>query len=115
LHSLGRSGISGLVERCCAHARHLAAGLQEIGFEVLNEVVLNQVVATLPGREALMPEIARQVQASGEAWFGPTTWRGRQAIRLSVSSWVTSETDVHRTLDAISRATRTASENLQQS
>ena len=104
LRSLGRNGVAALIEWCCEHAQAFAAGLRALGFEVLNDVVLNQVVATVPGREDRMAELAGAVQASGEAWFGPTTWRGRPAIRLSVSSWATSEADVERTLDAIGRA-----------
>lgn len=104
LRSLGREGVADLVDRCCRLARLFAEELHATGFEILNDVVLNQVVATLPGREAQMPEIATRVRASGEAWFGPTKWRGVDAIRLSVSSWVTTEEDVHRTVAAIRAA-----------
>ena len=104
LHSLGRNGLAELVDRCSSQARRIAKGLQALGFEVLNEVCLNQVVATLPGREHHSAAIAEHVQASGEAWFGTTIWQGRQAIRLSVSSWATTESDINRTLEAISSA-----------
>lgn len=104
LCSLGREGIAELVDTCCDHARAFAEGLLNQGFEILNDVVLNQVVATLPGKEHLMSEIAAAVRASGEAWFGPTTWRGREGFRISVSSWVTTKADVDRTLLAIARA-----------
>ncbi|MBV2149851.1 hypothetical protein KRZ98_16525 [Sphingobium sp. AS12] len=105
LRSLGREGVADLVDRCCRLARLFADQLRAAGFEILNDVVLNQVVATLPGQEARMPEIAAGVRASGEAWFGPTRWRGVDAIRLSVSSWVTTEEDVRRTVAAIKAAT----------
>jgi glutamate/tyrosine decarboxylase-like PLP-dependent enzyme len=104
LRSLGRNGVAELVDRCCRLARLFASELREAGFEILNEVVLNQVVATLPGREDRMPAVATTVRASGEAWFGPTRWRGVDAIRLSVSSWVTTEEDVHRTVAAVKAA-----------
>ena len=48
--------------------------------------------------------VVAAVQASGEAWMGGTTWDGRRAIRISVSSWQTSEDDVERTLAAFSAA-----------
>jgi len=48
--------------------------------------------------------LAAHVQRSGEAWFGPTNWQGREAIRFSVSSWITSKDDIQRTLDAVSNA-----------
>jgi hypothetical protein len=44
------------------------------------------------------------VQASGEAWMSGTTWDGRAAIRLSVSNWRTSETDVGRAVAAFESA-----------
>ena len=104
LHSLGRTGVADLVDRCCAHARAFADGLRTLGFDILNDVRLNQVVATLPEHEHLAPQIAEHVQRSGEAWFGSTEWQGRQAIRISVSSWVTSKADVQLTLAAIRKA-----------
>lgn len=103
-HSLGREGIAALVEECCAHARAFADGLEAQGFEVLNDVCLNQLVATLPGHENRMAALAIRVQQSGEAWFGPTTWQGREGFRISVSSWATTQADVQRTLAAIATA-----------
>lgn len=104
LHSLGREGVAALIEECCAHARAFADGLRTQGFEVLNDVVLNQVVATLPGHEPRMAALASAVQASGEAWFGPTTWAGQEGFRISVSSWATTHADVDRALAAIAAA-----------
>ncbi|WP_216825831.1 pyridoxal-dependent decarboxylase [Ruegeria sp. EL01] len=104
LHSLGREGLQELIDRCCRHARTLADGLRDQGFEVLNDVVLNQVVATLPNSAGWSAKLAAHVQKSGKAWFGPTNWQGREAIRFSVSSWATSDRDIKQTLDAISEA-----------
>ncbi|MFD0860190.1 pyridoxal phosphate-dependent decarboxylase family protein [Roseovarius aquimarinus] len=101
LHSLGRVGVADLIDRCCRHARALAEGLERLGFEILNDVVLNQVVATMPEREHEMAGLAARVQASGEAWFGPTQWRGRAGLRFSIASWATTDDDITRTLDAI--------------
>ena len=104
LHSLGREGLQELIDRCCRHARTLADGLRDQGFEVLNDVVLNQVVATLPNSAGWSAKLAAHVQKSGKAWFGPTNWQGKEAIRFSVSSWATSDRDIKQTLDAISEA-----------
>jgi glutamate/tyrosine decarboxylase-like PLP-dependent enzyme len=104
LRSLGRSGVADLVERLCARARDLAAGLAELpGCELLNDVVLNQVLVRFEDDEATDAVIAA-IQAGGEAWLGGTTWDGRRAIRISVSNWRTSEDDVERTLAAFSAA-----------
>ena len=68
---------------------------------MLNDVILNQVVATLPGKEDRMPALAEAVQQSGEAWLGPTVWKSRTALRISISSWVTTQDDIDRLLAAI--------------
>ena len=106
LHSLGREGVAALVERCCEHARTFAKGLEAQGFTILNDVVQNQVVASIDGQEEQMVALAKRVQASGECWFGNTVWQGRKAIRISVSNWQTSDDDVRRSLAAIEKAAR---------
>jgi glutamate/tyrosine decarboxylase-like PLP-dependent enzyme len=104
LRSLGREGVAALVERSCARARQFAEGIAELdGCEVLNEVVLNQVLFRFADDDATNGLLAA-VQASGEAWMAGTTWDGRQAIRLSVSNWRTSEDDIVRTVQAFERA-----------
>lgn len=106
LYSLGRLGVAELIERTCGHARAFADGLHALGYTVLNDVALNQVVATPPGNDPDLPgRIATRVQQSGECWFGPTVWRGRPAIRISVSSHATTGDDVRRSLAAIAAAT----------
>jgi glutamate/tyrosine decarboxylase-like PLP-dependent enzyme len=99
IRALGRDGIRELVERCCAHARRFADGLRELGAEVLNDVELNQVLFRFEDDERTYALLAA-VQQSGEAWMGGTVWDGRAAIRISVSSWQTTEADVERTLAA---------------
>ncbi len=103
LRTLGRNGLTQMIRGCCDHARVFADRLREIGFEVLNEVVLNQVVATI-GTEAQLAALRAHVEASGECWFGPTVWKGRHAVRISVSSWRTTDQDVQRSLAAIRAA-----------
>jgi glutamate/tyrosine decarboxylase-like PLP-dependent enzyme len=99
IRSLGRTGITELIERCCSHARRFAAGLRELGAEVLNDVELNQVLFRFDS-DGETNAALNAVQASGEAWMSGTTWNGRAAIRISVSNWQTTEADVERTLAA---------------
>jgi glutamate/tyrosine decarboxylase-like PLP-dependent enzyme len=99
IRSLGRAGIVELIESSCAHARRFADGIRELGAEALNDVVLNQVLFRFETDEETEAALAA-VQAGGEAWMGGTTWAGRRAIRLSVSSWQTTEADIDRTLEA---------------
>ncbi len=100
--SLGRDGVEELVERNCRQARRFAAGLRESGCEVLNDVVLNQVLVAF-GDDATTAEVIRGVQRDGTCWCGGTFWNGRSAMRISVSSWATTDADVERSIDAILR------------
>jgi glutamate/tyrosine decarboxylase-like PLP-dependent enzyme len=100
LRSLGQRGVAELVERTCAHARTFAEGLAGIpGCQVLNEVVINQVLFRFEDDQTT-DRVLRRVVESGEAWMSGTTVDGRRAIRLSVSNWQTSDTDVARALEA---------------
>jgi glutamate/tyrosine decarboxylase-like PLP-dependent enzyme len=103
LLNLGRDGIAGLVERTCRHARAFAQGLSAHGFEVLNDVVLNQVLVSFGSPEATRAVI-RHLQAEGVCWCGGTVWQGRTAMRISVSNWATTEADVQLSIEAMVRA-----------
>ena len=46
------------------------------------------------------------LQADGTCWCGGTVWQGKTAMRISVSSWVTTEEDVERSLAAMLRVWR---------
>ncbi len=102
LRSLGRSGLAELIERTCRHARRFAEGLSKAGYDVLNEVVLNQVLVSFGDAETTNKIIA-ELQADGTCWCGGTVWQGHSAMRISVSSWATTDADVERSLDAILR------------
>jgi glutamate/tyrosine decarboxylase-like PLP-dependent enzyme len=105
LKSLGRSGLSELLERTCAHARTFARNLREAGFEVLNDVVINQVLVSFETPE-FTREVIRRIQEEGTCWCGGTVWQGKTAMRISVSSWATTENDVEKSLEAILRIVR---------
>jgi glutamate/tyrosine decarboxylase-like PLP-dependent enzyme len=105
LRTLGRAGIADLVERTCRHAAHFADGLRVAGFEVLNDVVLNQVLVSF-GDDAHTRRVISAIQADGTCWCGGTVWQGRAAMRISVSSWATTESDVERSLSAMLRVAR---------
>jgi glutamate/tyrosine decarboxylase-like PLP-dependent enzyme len=107
LRALGRSGLAALVERCCRHATRFAAGLRAAGYEVLNDVVLNQVLVSFGTPEVTERAIAA-IQADGTCWCGGTVWQGRTAMRISVCSWATTEADVEKSLEAMLRAARDA-------
>ncbi len=105
LKSLGRNGVADLVERTCRYAARFAEGLRAAGFEVLNDVVLNQVLVSFGNAEDTRKVIAG-IQAEGTCWCGGTIWQGKNAMRISVSSWATTEADVERSLEAMIRVAR---------
>jgi glutamate/tyrosine decarboxylase-like PLP-dependent enzyme len=102
LRSLGCSGLADLIGRNCRYARRFAEGLKNAGCDVLNEVVLNQVLVSFGSAERTRQVVGR-VQEDGTCWCGGTEWQGHVAMRISVSSWATTEEDVERSLRAIIR------------
>jgi glutamate/tyrosine decarboxylase-like PLP-dependent enzyme len=105
LRSLGRAGVADLIERNCAQARRFAEKLKAAGFEILNEVVLNQVLVAF-GDADKTKRVIETVQAEGTCWAGVTVWQGRTAMRISVSSWATTDADVDRSVEALLKAAR---------
>jgi glutamate/tyrosine decarboxylase-like PLP-dependent enzyme len=102
LRSLGRAGLADLVERTCRHARRFAEAFTAAGYQVLNEVVLNQVLVSFGERE-MTNRVVAGVQADGTCWCGGTEWQGQSAMRISVSSWATRDEDVEQSIEAILR------------
>ena len=102
LRYLGRAGLAEMIDRACDHARQFAEALGGAGYDVLNEVVLNQVLVSFGPAEITRRVIAR-VQDEGTCWCGGTVWQGQTAMRISVSSWATTDQDVARSLDAMLR------------
>ncbi len=105
LRSMGRAGLRDLVERTCRHASRFAEELRRAGFEVRNDVVLNQVLVSF-GSDERTRRVVAALQEDGTCWCGGTQWQGRAAMRISVSSWATTEDDVERSLDAMIRVAR---------
>jgi glutamate/tyrosine decarboxylase-like PLP-dependent enzyme len=106
LRSLGRDGLAGMIERTCRHARRFAAAFQRAGYDVLNEVALNQVLVSF-GAPDRTSRIIAAIQAEGTCWCGITVWQGRTAMRISVSSWATTDADVERSIEAMLRVAAT--------
>jgi aromatic-L-amino-acid decarboxylase len=105
LRSLGRSGMAEIVERTSTHARRFAAGLRAAGYEILNDVVINQVLVSFGSPEKTLAVVAR-LQEEGTCWCGSTVWQGKTAMRISVSSWATTKEDVDLSLSAMLKAAK---------
>lgn len=113
IRQLGREGIAEMVDRCCWHAHSIVMGMGKLsGAEVAWEPVINQGLvrfldpsdgATNTDHDRRTDQVIAQILASGEAFFGGTTWRGRRAMRVSVSNWQTSDEDVRRSVAAVAK------------
>jgi glutamate/tyrosine decarboxylase-like PLP-dependent enzyme len=103
LKFLGRDGVAALVERLCANAQRIADGLRNEGYEVLHDVVFNQISVRLENDDKTINAL-QYVQQEGIAWCGGGVWAGSKVIRISVSSWRTSEDDCTQTIAAFGRA-----------
>ena len=94
---LGKQGIDEMVTGFHLKAKQLEAGLREVGFTVLNEVVFNQVLVKCD-TEAATKSVLEYIQHSGVCWLGGSIWNGEAAIRISVCSWKTTTEDIDRTI-----------------
>jgi glutamate/tyrosine decarboxylase-like PLP-dependent enzyme len=113
LRELGRDGLAALIDRCCAHCRSIVTGIGALdGAEALWVPELDQgLVRFLDPRPAATDEdhdahtdrVIAEINASGEAFFGGVTWKGRRAMRVSVVNWRTSDSDVARAIEATRR------------
>jgi glutamate/tyrosine decarboxylase-like PLP-dependent enzyme len=105
MRSLGRSGLREMIERNCRQAKLFAERLHRVGFTVLNDVVLNQVLVSF-GSEENTRRVIKELQHDGTCWCGGTQWHGQAAMRISVSSWATTDEDVERSVAAMIRIAR---------
>ncbi|HET9447225.1 MAG TPA: pyridoxal-dependent decarboxylase [Steroidobacteraceae bacterium] len=105
LRSTGRRGLAELIERNCEHAARFASELRKAGYQILNDVALNQVLVSFGAPEVTRRVIAA-IQQDGTCWCGGTSWQGNIAMRISVSSWATTDADVEQSIEAILRCAR---------
>ncbi len=87
------------------HAEKFADGLKKAGYKILNDVVINQVLVSF-GTSEITDKIISEIQKDGTCWVGGTKWNGESAMRISVSSWATTDEDVERSLEAMIRIAR---------
>ena len=104
LAALGRQGVADLVERMAGHAATFAAGMAALpDAEVLNDVVFTQVCVSF-GSDERTREVVARLLADGATWMSGSVWHGRAVLRIAVSNWSTTESDVGRSLRALASA-----------
>jgi len=102
---LGSEGMRDLVDGLFDRTRQFAFELKEAGFQVLNDVVFNQVLVVCENDD-ITSKTLELIQSSGECWCGGAQWRNRKVIRVSVSSWATTPEDITRSVKAFAKAYR---------
>jgi glutamate/tyrosine decarboxylase-like PLP-dependent enzyme len=113
LRELGRAGLCDLVARCCRHAHEIVthiAALHDAAAVCVPQINQGLVRfrdprpgATEEDHNRRTDEVMAAINATGEAFFTGTTWKGRRCMRVSVSSWRTTEDDVDRAVAAAER------------
>lgn len=98
----GRSGIADIVETHCRQAADMAGLLAAGGADILVPPVLNQVLVAF-GDATTTDEVISEVQEDRTCWAGSTTWKGRKAMRISVSDTATTDQDIATSANAILR------------
>lgn len=93
LRSMGKKGVASLIESNCENAVLFANILSSAGYQILNDVVLNQVLVSF-GASDTTKRVVLRVQEDGTCWCGGTEWQGKTAMRISVSSWRTTKKDI---------------------
>ena len=102
LRTLGRRGVARLVDGMCDRAEQFAEILgSDPRAEILNDVVFNQVLVRFGDSDAATDRVTAGIQQEGTCWASATEWRGRRALRISVSNWSTSREDVERSAAAM--------------
>lgn len=112
LRTLGRNGVADMIEGCCDMTRDFVQKLGELpGVEVLTAPIINQGLVRFldpdGDHDKRTDDVINRINASGEAWFGPTVWNGMRVMRISLSNFRTTQDDIERAVTAIKAAMET--------
>jgi len=104
LKYLGREGIDEMVLNMHNRAKQFSVELAEInGFEVLNDVVFNQVLVQCES-DVITELTMKHIQELRDCWVGGSMWEGKRAIRVSICSWATTAADISRSVFSFQKA-----------
>jgi glutamate/tyrosine decarboxylase-like PLP-dependent enzyme len=103
LAAQGRQGIVDLIDRTSDHAAVFASLLANAGAQVLAPPVINQALIRFDDDDDVTSAVIAAAQAEGTCWVGGTIWKGKRAMRISVSDMATTKSDVEASAAAIIR------------
>jgi len=100
---LGKSGMDEMIYGLHQRALQFAGELAEHGFEILNDVVFNQVLVRCETDE-LTGKILKKIQDLRVCWCGGSRWKDKDVIRISVCSWATTPEDITLSVESFVKA-----------
>ena len=103
LAAAGWSGLGAHVERSIAVIARVREKLEALGWTVANASEL-AVLDVLPPAGQEVRALVRQVVSSGRAWVAPTTFEGRDVVRICATNGETSDADVDELVAALNSA-----------
>jgi glutamate/tyrosine decarboxylase-like PLP-dependent enzyme len=103
MKSLGKKGIVEMVYGLHLRAKQFKEQLEANGFEIVNEVVFNQVLVHYRDNHTTK-KILNDIQEQRICWCGGSKWNGKDVIRISVCSWATTESDVSMSVESFIKA-----------
>jgi glutamate/tyrosine decarboxylase-like PLP-dependent enzyme len=101
LAAAGWDGLGAHVERSVEVVERVRERLVGLGWTVANESALAVLDVVPPAELGDVRELVRRVVASGRAWVAPTTFEGRDVVRICATNGETTLEDVNALIAAL--------------
>jgi glutamate/tyrosine decarboxylase-like PLP-dependent enzyme len=112
IKTLGRSGITEMVERNCDFAAALGRECAEVsGIRVVAPVELNQLMLRFGDSDDATLATVEEVKRRGRIFVGPAKWRGEWIMRISVCNHATALDQLETVRDEIAGAWETVAQS----
>ncbi len=107
---LGKDGINGMVYSLHKRAKQFAEELKLHDFEILNDIVFNQVLVHYKTDELTL-KILQKIQEMRDCWCGGSQFKNKDVIRISVCSWATTSRDISLSVESFIKARKEVEKN----
>jgi glutamate/tyrosine decarboxylase-like PLP-dependent enzyme len=105
LATAGWEGLGAHVERGALVIERVKERLLDRGWTIANDSVLAVLDAVPPAELGDVRALVRRVVASGRAWVAPTTFEGRDVVRICATNGETTLEDVNALIAALTEGT----------
>lgn len=105
MKNLGANGVEKMIDDMCENTQYFGAELEKAGIRLVNPPIFNQMMLQF-GSDEETKAVLEEIQKSGTMWCGPSMWKGKSVIRISVSSYSTSREDIDRAVEVIKEAAK---------